>query len=208
MADGTFPGAPRGFNARITIARYGRRFVRVTELVHGLTIVSAESEASQRRAYYPVMAVQSDFSLTLEWKSTAERNGFNAWMRQYMRRVSGNDDSISGYATVQIPDRGFTRNAVPHSTLDWQDSPELAKWMTRLTFVGASDPVDQTLTARQGGLSYLILPSDPVARHFYPTGNQIKGTATDSPFDGAPPMPPEVPGVPTPGHEPPDQPPV
>lgn len=165
---------------RITTNGHGSRAVRVISIAYGLGIISTESEARSRRAFYPVVTTSSSFGMDIAFVSWEEREAFNQWLARWMRAVT-TKAGTDGYMRIEVPGRRFTRTAV----LDNGSGPTYGEAVTdvgykvHLDFCGASDPIDSAIEIRRM-LSVFRLPDEgrKQARHFYPGGKQVKGAAS------------------------------
>src|SRR5882724_4138391 len=140
MASPTIPGAPAGFNTRLSVALYGSRVVRATSISYPLEVVSSEDVGPVGRVMYPVACEVPGFTLGLVFLSREEREGFCGWMRAYMERVVANE-RVGGYVYVYAPARGFGRNGVPIGPLEYGDQVGMVSWALSLNFVGATEPI-------------------------------------------------------------------
>lgn len=186
MADAApnIPGAPYGFNGRLSVGGYGTYFCRIVEIGFGVKILSSEESAASRKAFYPLVTLGSSFTLYTIHNTTPERDNFNKWIRGYMEAVSSNK-RISGTMRVEVPARRFVRVGVCSGTLQYGDAwNQTNSWTTSLDFVGASAPISAVGGAAVAGVTYYKNPtsSDPALKHFYPSQAQVSGAET---LDGA-----------------------
>lgn len=165
-----------GFNARISARGAGSRRIRVISLDFGLGIIaSSDNEARNRRAFYPVVTTGSSFTMTLGFVSWGERERFNTWMHAFMEGVA-NGGSKYGTMTVRAPSHDFTRVAVPETDIEYGEGVKDVAYTMAVGFIGATDPVNLTLSQRMSGVSFFQGPkSDQESRYFYPQGRQIAG---------------------------------
>lgn len=177
------PKGTLGYNARIAGKSIGARSVRVMEINFGLEIIaSADSEARSRRAFYPVSAEGSAFSVTLGFTSWEERERINTWLSNFMGAV-GRGSTKYGTLTVQVPGRNFFRVGVPQGPLVFGEGILDVAYQTAINFVWSADVVDNSLSDKQSGASYFKGPGkNTTARFFYPKGVQAKGAEA---LDGA-----------------------
>lgn len=165
-----------GFNAQISAPGFGSRRVRATKLEFGLGIIStSDAEARERRAYYSIVTTGSSFTIEMGFVSVEERDQFSRWMKRFMVAVS-RGDAKSGFQTIQVPSKKFTRVAVPEGDLAYGDGVKDVAYTVRMSYMGASDPLDLNLSQKMAGVSYFKGPKhDAESRYFYPAGRQVSG---------------------------------
>jgi hypothetical protein len=176
MASATIPGAPAGFNTRLSVALYGSRVVRTISISYPLEVVSSEDVGPVGRVMYPVACEVPGFTLGVVFVSREEREGFCEWMRIYMERVVANE-RVGGYVYVYAPARAFGRSGVPIGPLEYGDQVGVTSWPLTLNFVGAIEPISAIGKTAVGGVSYYKGPSKDKdqAPFFYPAGTQAAG---------------------------------
>lgn len=195
MADAaTFPGAPAGYNCRITVRGFGSRLVMCTRLAYGVEVGAREDEAARARSLYPLYRTSPSFSLAAVFASWRQREDFNSWAADYMARAVSRQGA-SGYAYVEVPTRRFSRYGVLTGPLMYGAAVGDLAYHVDLTFVGAQDPAPGI------GVSYYLPASKDrtEAPYFYPAGTQpagaesLEGTFYDPTPAGATPDVGEVP---------------
>lgn len=177
----TISGYPEGFNCLLTVRKYGSAAVRCTDVSYALTIGSTEDEAAAQRVYYPLNQYIAAYDLIFAFKSKAERDSLNNWLRNYMRKVSSNQ-SIGGYVFVQVPARNTAFNGIPLGPLTYgEQTPQVLQYTAQMRFVGASSPISAVgQKSALAGISQFKLPSKDTkeAPYFYPAGNQQSGAVS------------------------------
>lgn len=177
------------YNGQISGPSAGLKKVRIDQIINGLDIIaSADSEARSRRAFYPITTDGSSFSLVLSFISWEEREDFNRWMNRFMVAVS-EGTAKNGIVTVRCPNRNFIRTGVPEGDLSYGEGVTDVGYKVNLSFVGAVDPTNADLTAKQQGASYYKGGANSaISKFFYPSGQQIKGAeaASDTTFGSTP----------------------
>lgn len=176
MAGPDIAGAPVGYNARITAAGYGSRLLRCLRVSYGVQVNTTDDEAASARATYPLARVIPSFTLVVSLHTLAERDAFNAWVREYMRQVTTNQ-RVSGYMNVTVPSRNFSRSGVPVGPLTYGARSGDFWWPTQISFVGVTDPVSAVGASTVPGASRYVGPSKDTtdAPYFYPAGTQKAG---------------------------------
>lgn len=170
------PGAPEGYNGRLSIRSYGSRVVRVTAISYGVEATTQMDESAGSRVLYPLARETVSFTLEMAFLSWAERESFTAWASTYMRRVAANQP-IGGYVYVIVPARRFARNGIPVGPLPYGDRIGTVGYPVTLPFVGVHEPVSAVGRTPSGGVSYYRPPSKDTtqAPFFYPAGKQKAG---------------------------------
>lgn len=170
-----------GFNGTISTVGMGTRKIRCKSLHFGLGIITtADGEARTRRSFYPVVTTGSSFTMKVEFISYEENQQFIEWITRFMRRVAAGT-ARSGVLTVRVPNRDFIRICSLSGLDQYGGQIDFGEGVTdmvyeqTLAFIGASDPVNVNLGARQAGISYFKGPKRGESRYFYPAGEQLKG---------------------------------
>jgi hypothetical protein len=176
MTSPDIPGAPLGYNCRLSARGYGSRVLRCVRISYRVQIGTTDDEGPNARAVYPLHRLVPGFTVVAAMLSYAEREAFNRWMREYMQRVASNQ-RVSGYVHVSVPARGFSRAGVPVGPLAYGDQAGQFYYPTTIGFVGATDPISAVGGGSPAGSSRYIAPSKDrtEAPYFYPAGNQKAG---------------------------------
>lgn len=167
----TIPGTSTGYNGLLSVTGYGSVAVRVESIRYGLELMTSQGEAANYVAYYPHAVLDTQFSLSLVFRTWTEREAFNTWMSTYMRKVTTRQIS-RGSMRVSVPARRFVRSAVPHGTLDYGDDVAQAgkAYRTSVSFSGAASP-----TLKSSSFQNV---RDKTLATFYPAGTQLSGKAS------------------------------
>jgi len=151
--------------------------VSVAAMMFGLGIIATSNdEARDRRGFYSIVTVGSSFTMGVGYTSWEEREAFNQWMRNFMESVASGT-AKSGFMTISCPARNFYRTGVPDNDIVYGKGVRDVGYVTDLSFVGASNPLDLSLKQKMAGISYFKMPkkADAAARYFYPAGRQVSG---------------------------------
>ena len=159
----------------------------VTELGHGFTFISSESESRSRKTFYPKVRTSGEWYVSAQFysyrKLGLDREGnqavnvvsgydaymeFANWMSQYFAAITSPYVTTPKPLKLSVPSQGFTKSGFPKGSLSYGD--EMGKFMypARLSFSSASDPINLW------GESSKFIPAtnSSVARHYYPGGFQ------------------------------------
>lgn len=188
----TIPGAPEGYNCRLSVGGYGSRVCRAVVIQYDLKVIGEDASAANRRAYYPVVVAGSSFDLQVIHKTYDEREAFNTWVRGYMEGIAANR-RMSGAMKMECPARRLVRVGVVEGTLEyglvWN---ETLSYATTLAFVGSSEPLSALGGESVEGVSYFKTARVDAATSatFYPTGSQVAGAESleGTIFDTTPPV--------------------
>lgn len=172
----TIPGAPLGYNCRLSVRDYGSRLVRVESLSFPMEIITSEAAGTVGRVMYPLQIELPGFSVDVVFITRQERDSFNDWVSEYMRRVASNQH-IGGYFYVVVPARRFAQCGVPIGPLMYGDWVGMLGYHMTLQFVGAQQPLSAVGYNSDHGVSYYKPPTadQAQARYFYPSGTQLSG---------------------------------
>jgi hypothetical protein len=153
--------------------------VRVDTLGHGLMMVADESMARNSRAYYPHRLAPARFYIRVLLKGYAERKAFADYMQMYASYVM-NPGLPAGPKfpdmRVLIPARGFDREGVPLSGVEWGDVIGGMLWTPTITFETTREPQD----TEKWATSQFVNAEDPDLKYFWPMGTQLGGNAVPS----------------------------
>lgn len=177
--------ARAGLNTTLSYSHNGKKYafsLRVKEIAHGSRMVADESQARNRRAYYPHKVSSMPFSLVPIIKGYQERVQFSNFLADYIRRVQDPSLSVSKFPTMRVicAVRNFERYGVPVDGIEWGDHVGSMIWNPRITF---ETHVDQSLgdsPNNNGFISYFVysagaLDRSPQIAYFYPSGIQLSG---------------------------------
>ncbi len=145
-----------GKNCLISIPSYGKTYVWVESIVHGLNIFTFGPENSQesrtRRQFFTSHRTSGSFTLDLIFTSHDSREQFLSWLEGYAR-WAGNPSTNSTSVRVVVPSRGFDKMGVLDGALAYGDEVGKVLYQTRIGFMGGRDPLDLDT---QAGLSTFI----------------------------------------------------
>lgn len=184
MADtATIPGSPVGFNCLLSSAGYGQRAARAIGISYGVDISSSEDEMRDSHVFYTLNVTESDFVLGLIFVSMAERLDFANWLSGWAKAVASNAQ-VSGYISVSIPVRDYSRRAVWEGGLVYGDAIGTTSYPLALQFIGASDPVSAVGKSSVVGDSFVETATRDTtdAPFFYPS-YYVNGATGDSIYD-------------------------
>lgn len=172
------PRAVRQRNCSLVASGYGTRSVYCRAFGHGVEIVSDESEAKDRRAFYVSRTTTGSFLLLLEFPTQAEYDDVGAWLRGYIERLSSGQISPM---RVIVPDRRFDRVAIPRTGVTFGAQSGRIVHTMALTFVTTADPLSHfsALIAR-----YELPHGDQYnVSRFHPAGVQVGGAVESNLYD-------------------------
>lgn len=178
--------ARAGLNANLSYSYNGKKYafaLRVKEIAHGSRMVADESQARNRRAYYPHKVSSMPFSVVPIIKGYQERVQFSNYLADYIRRVQDPSLSVSKFPTmrVTVASRNFERYGVPIDGIEWGDHVGSMVWNPRVTF---ETHVDQSIGDSPGNYNWIsyfsysdgALDRSPQLAYFYPSGIQLSGS--------------------------------
>jgi hypothetical protein len=187
--------ARSGLNTNLSYSHGGKKYafsLRVQEIAHGSRMVAEESQARNRRAYYPHKVSSMPFVIVPIIKGYRERVQFSNFLADYIKRVQDPSLSASNFPTMRVTCsvRNFERYGVPTDGIEWGDHVGSMVWTPRVAF---ETHVDQSLGDSPGkydGISYFVfsegsLERSPQIAYFYPSGVQLSGSQvpTESAYD-------------------------
>lgn len=176
-----------GFNGSISGSGIGTRRVRISKINQSTEITTSTSEQSRnRRAYYPVRVIDSDFSVDVDFIGYNEAENFRQWLSNFYHAIADNS-AKSAFLTIRCPNRKFFRYAVPTGEIAFGEGVTDTKVTLTISFTGAPDPANLNLGAKRAGVSFFRNSSDADVATFYPQGNQVAGQGSaDSMYDTVP----------------------
>lgn len=187
--DMMLPGAPYGFNGKITHASLGSIYICVGAIRRTVSINTSEDAASQAKTMYPLWVSQGVTTLRLLHKDHQARDLINDWLATFMEQA-GSAQLENNYVDVSVPVRDFQRRAVPQGTLVYGKAVEDGMLTTMLTLIGAADPV-RRYTERSR--MQLAANGALVSTYFYPAGIQAGYSSAEAVYDRPGPIRPGMP---------------
>lgn len=176
----------QGLNTTLSYSYGGKTYafsVRAQEVAFGSRLVSDESQARTRRAFYPRQVTAIPFSLTVILNGYKERTQFSNYLNDYISRLMDPSLSVSNFPTmlVQIANRKFLRYGVPMSGIEYGDHIGSMMWTPTVTFETHVDPSLGESTGDYKWISYFQLDKSatdnaPEIKYFYPNGVQLSGS--------------------------------
>lgn len=166
-----------GKNCLISIPSYGKTYVMVESIVHGLNIFTFGPENSQesrtRRQFFTSRRTSGSFTLDLIFTSHNSREQFLSWLEGYARWAA-NPSTNSTSVRVVVPSRGFDKLGVLGGSMDYGDEVGKVLYKTRIGFIGGKDPLD--LETLEGVSTFIGFQDDSTNREgtlirFYPNGS-------------------------------------
>lgn len=172
----------RGLNCTLSYKHAGatRTFkCRVDAIGHGPMMIADESMGRNSRSYYPHRVAPARFYLRVLLKGRSERKTFTDWMQRYADYVM--DPGLAAGERfpdmrVLVPARGFDREGVPLSGMEWGNAVGAMMWTPTVVFETTREPQD---TATYD-LSSFKGAEDPDMKYFWPMGTQLGGNAVPS----------------------------
>lgn len=140
---------------------YGSFFAWVEGVERDIEITGSTSTTRSHVTFYPRTVINTKIRVNLAFRSSSERNKFNLWMVRYQKRLS--EDQV-GPMQIIIPTIEFSAWGVPLSPLDFGSSQPSSVKHVSYEF--------EILDQQQRPKNPVVLPSDPTAKKFYPTGTQ------------------------------------
>lgn len=183
--------ARAGLNTTLSYSYGGKKYtfaIRALEIAFGSRMVAGESQARNRRAYYPHQVTSVPFSIVPIINGYKEHVKFSNFLADYVQRLQDPSLSVSKFPTMKVVTgtRRFVRWGVPISGIEWGDTIGKMTWTPRVVF---ETHVDQSLGDTPGKyewISYFQLDSSsieksPQIKYFYPAGVQLSGNQLPSP---------------------------
>lgn len=172
--------AGQGLNTVLTAAGVGTFALRTTRISFGLNVIATEGQSATFKYLYTRQVQVDTFSIQVLFDSTAERNAFFNWYRNYANLAIV--PSPVGSIRVQVPSRNFdmTGTLIDGPTL--ATKPEDVTWDNTLNFKGATF----TNQAQPATGSKYVPPSNTVAsKFFYPTSTDLGASIIPTPSAAA-----------------------
>ena len=196
-------------NCTVSIAGHGKKAVRATRVVHGMSVVAyaSEGQSRARKTFYSSKRTSGSFELTLTFATHAGYTAFNEWLERYARQ-SANPRAVPAPVRVIIPSRNFDKVGALSGGVTYGDEIDATSYQITLSFVGSRDPLDLGVKTN---LSQFQMPKskDLALPYLYPGGKQLGGKERgwdaeferilNTPGEGQPPTP-APPPTRQPGH--------
>lgn len=171
-----------GLNASLAYVHpRGRRVYRVrsSTLTYGFQMVAAETQARQRKAFYPHKTAPTQFSLGVDLIGYRERKSLMNYLMRYVEYIL--DPAIKGRRTPQmvvtVPSRNFRRVGVPVTGYEFGDNLGLMVAKPQIVFETAGEPWDwdDPVNRTSRVFDQMARTRSPETEFFYPTGTQLSG---------------------------------
>lgn len=180
----------QGLNATLSYARSSsvtRVYrVRCNKVVHGIQMVSDESQARMRRAYYPHRVTTQKFAISVLLSGFNERQDFTSWMSDYASFALDPDFGGGDYPTmsVVVPSYEFNQRGVPLTGYEWGDHVGSMVFNPQVIFEAAYEPWQKAKpTVTHVDATWSAFAQDPAIKYFYPFGEQLSGEQTPDRYD-------------------------
>lgn len=164
--------------ALFRVTGYGSYLAWVEGVERDTEITGTTSNTRYHTTFYPRSVINTKMRINLAFANSSERNKFNYWMVRYQKKLS--KDQV-GPMQIIVPTIEFSAWGVPVSPLDFGSSQPSSVKHISYEF--------EILDQQQRPTNPVVLPSDPTARRFYPTGFQASGgsmlyTEEDAAYEG------------------------
>jgi hypothetical protein len=140
---------------------HGSFFAWVEGVERDIEVTGSFSSTRSHNTFYPRSVIETKIRINLAFKNSTERNKFNDWMIEYQKKLSA--DRV-GPMQITVPAIKFSAWGVPVSDLEFGSSQPSSVKHVPYEF--------EILDQRQTPKNPVLLPSDPTAKRFYPTGIQ------------------------------------
>lgn len=172
----------RGLNCSLSYPYQGRtRMYRVRSnmLTWGYQMIASESQARDRKAFYPRKTAPTQFALGVELVGYRERQSLNNWLMAYVAYIL--DPSLprkrTPQMTVTLPNRNFKRVGVPISGIEYGDNLGLMVKTPQIVFETSGEPLDWDDPYNISRVyAEMAKEQSPETEYFYPTGTQLNGS--------------------------------
>ena len=166
--------AGSGYNGVLTASGYGSIPIRVKTIEYGLNIVGSPDASSTFKYFYTRQRQVDSFNVTVIFDSTAEREAFFTWFREYALQAIA--PSSVGPVRVQVPVRNFDMTATLVNGVQKVNAPTDVLWENTLVFQGA------TFNTGYTAASTFSAPANSVSsQYFYPQSTDLNASSVPAP---------------------------
>lgn len=160
--------------------------VRCSAITYGVQMVSDESQARMRRAYYPHRVSTQQFGISVLLVGYDERLSLTNWLSDYATFALDPDLGNGDFPTMSVivADRNFTHRGVPVSGYEWGDHVGSMVFSPTIVFEAAYEPWDKAkpaITHVEDTWSAFV--QDKAIKYFYPFGEQLAGDQAPDQYD-------------------------
>lgn len=152
--------------------------IRAGNLSKGIQMVSAQSSARTKRAYYPHRTALQQFSVQALLKDWDERRDLVNWLATYCGYAL-DPDTVQEYfpwMRVEVPARQFLQFGVPLRGYEWGAHTGMMMFTPELVFEAAKSPGQTHLPVVSSVINkWTAFTSDRAIEYFYPFGIQLSG---------------------------------
>lgn len=169
----------KGSNCTLTFGHDGNRSYRcrVTRIMHGFEVVAQESQGRYARVFYPRKASISQFAIQVSLVNEGEMNDFMTYLdffvNSMLNRNANKGATQLSMMTVNVPARNFLRYGIPVVGMGFDHHVASMVFEPVIIFEAARDPLDPDFNVDNA--SSFQGASDPDARYFYPSSDQLGG---------------------------------
>jgi len=178
--------------------------IRAGNLSHGIEMISDESAARTKRAYYPHRTALQQFTVQALLKDWDERRHFVSWLSYYAAYALDPDTTQEYFPwmRVEVPSREFLQFGVPLQGYQWGAHTGMMMFTPDIVFEAAKSPGQAHLPVVSSVINkWTAFTSDQAIEYFYPFGIQLagnqQGNYSQIQYPGAPtqfnPPPPKIP---------------
>ena len=158
-------------NGLLSATGWGQHRVTVTQVAHGVSIITNQDDARSMRSLYLLRRSVAPFTVWVHSASYAESVELAEWLRGYATRAASPGSGV-GAMRVQVPSRDFDQLGVPDGEIAYGDRVGAYTYPATLTFQGVAD------TRERGNpvvATYQAAADKTVSQYFYPAGTQLSG---------------------------------